>query len=93
ESIPGLTLKELPESMWCCGSAGIYNITQPETSAELKARKVKNILSTRADTVATANPGCHLQLQHGLKQADCSARVVHPISLLAEAYRREDREG
>ncbi len=93
ESIPGLTLKQLPESMWCCGSAGIYNITQPETSAELKARKVKNILSTRADTVATANPGCHLQLQHGLKQADCSARVVHPISLLAEAYRREDREG
>ena len=89
DAIPGLEMVDLPESTWCCGSAGIYNITQPETSADLKKRKVDHILSTDAETVATANPGCHLQIQHGLRQAGSNAEVIHPITLLAQAYRAE----
>lgn len=89
QSIPGLQLKELPESDWCCGSAGIYNITQPEQSAKLLRRKLDNLASTKAPLVATANPGCHLQLQNGFKAEGKACEVRHPISLLAEAYRRE----
>ncbi|RYD33097.1 MAG: (Fe-S)-binding protein, partial [Verrucomicrobiaceae bacterium] len=89
--IPGLTLTELPESSWCCGSAGIYNITQPEQSAKLLQRKLRHLESTKAPVVATANPGCHLQLQNGLRAEDSPScqSVVHPISLLARAYRAE----
>jgi glycolate oxidase iron-sulfur subunit len=89
KSIPGLELVELPESTWCCGSAGIYNITQPEMAADLQERKLKNILSTGVDTVATANPGCHLQLVDGARRAGRPLEVAHPISLLAKAYRAE----
>ncbi len=90
-AIPGLHLIELTESTWCCGSAGIYNITQPEQSAKLLARKLENIARTQAPAVATSNPGCHLQLASGLKNslaARCRT-VTQPVSLLAEAYRRE----
>ena len=86
KAIPGLSLKELPESNWCCGSAGIYNITQPEQSAKLLTRKVKNIEATGVTVVATSNPGCHLQIANGLGDA---ARVTQPVTLLASAYRRE----
>ena len=88
-SIPGLELVELPESTWCCGSAGIYNITQPETAAALGKRKVGQILSTGAEQVATSNPGCHLQISSGLQTEKSGIRVVQPVSLLARAYRRE----
>jgi len=83
QAIPGVILKELPESNWCCGSAGIYNITQPEQSAKLLARKVKNVAATGAPVVATSNPGCHLQLQNG------GCQVTQPVTLLAAAYRAE----
>jgi glycolate oxidase iron-sulfur subunit len=86
QAIPGLVLKELPESNWCCGSAGIYNITQPEQSAKLLKRKVANIESTGVCTVATSNPGCHLQLANGLKGR---VAVTQPVTLLAQAYRAE----
>lgn len=86
QAIPGLVLKELPESNWCCGSAGIYNITQPEQSAKLLKRKVANIESTGVCTVATSNPGCHLQLANGLKGR---VAVTQPVTLLAHAYRAE----
>ncbi|MBV6499781.1 MAG: Lactate utilization protein A [Prosthecobacter sp.] len=85
QSIPGLTVKELPESNWCCGSAGIYNITQPEQSAKLLARKVGHVCSTGAACVATSNPGCHLQLAGGLR--DKGVAVTQPVTLLARAYR------
>ena len=89
--IPGLKLIELPESTWCCGSAGIYNITQPEQSAKLLERKLNNIAQTGACAVATSNPGCHLQLAFGLKNRvqDMCREVTQPVTLLAEAYRRE----
>lgn len=89
QAIPGLTLKELPESNWCCGSAGIYNITQPEQSAKLLKRKVGHIESTKTACVATSNPGCHLQLASGLKGK--GIEVTQPVTLLAQAYRRKDR--
>jgi glycolate oxidase iron-sulfur subunit len=89
-SIPGLKLVELPESMWCCGSAGIYNIIQPEMANELLERKIGHIKSTGARTVATGNPGCLLQIINGAKKQGLHLRVIHPISLLAEAYRAEN---
>ncbi len=89
-SLPGLELRECAEASWCCGSAGIYNITHPDTAAWLQRRKVARIRDTGAGIVATANPGCHLQLQTGLRQAgDRATRVAHPVVLLAEAYRAE----
>jgi len=90
-AIPGLKLVELTESTWCCGSAGIYNITQPEMAAKLQERKIGHIASTGAPVVATANPGCHLQLESGARKFSLDASVRHPVSLLAEAYRLEKR--
>jgi len=87
--IPGLKLIELPEASWCCGSAGIYNLTQPEMAGQLLDRKLKHIKSTGAKVVATGNPGCLLQLITGAKQQGLELRAVHPITLLAEAYRAE----
>jgi glycolate oxidase iron-sulfur subunit len=88
-AIPGLKLVELTEANWCCGSAGIYNLTQPEMANELLDRKIKHIRSTGATVVATANPGCLLQLINGAAKAGLPLRIVHPITLLAEAYRAE----
>ncbi len=88
-AIPGLKLTELAESTWCCGSAGIYNITQPEMAGKLQKRKIGHIAATGAAVVATANPGCHLQLRNGAAQAGLQVEVAHPISLLARAYRKQ----
>lgn len=88
-AIPGLKLVELTESTWCCGSAGIYNITQPEMAGKLQERKIRHIADTAAPVVATANPGCHLQLESGARKFSLDTIVRHPVSLLAEAYRLE----
>ncbi len=88
KAIPGLKLVELTEANWCCGSAGIYNLTQPEMAGQLLERKVDHILTTGAAIVATGNPGCLLQVVNGLKARGVGIRVVHPVTLLAEAYRR-----
>jgi glycolate oxidase iron-sulfur subunit len=88
-AIPGLELVELTESTWCCGSAGIYNITQPEMAAKLQERKLRHVANTYASVVATANPGCLLQLQSGARKFRTEVLVRHPITLLAEAYRSE----
>jgi len=82
-----LKLVELPEATWCCGSAGIYNLVQPEMADQLLDRKLKHIRSTGATIVATGNPGCLLQLINGAKKIDLPLRVAHPVTLLAEAYR------
>lgn len=86
--IPGVRLVELPEASWCCGSAGIYNLTQPEMAGQLLRRKVDHIVTTRAQIVATGNPGCLLQLMNGCRDRGLELRVAHPVTLLAEAYRR-----
>jgi glycolate oxidase iron-sulfur subunit len=88
--LPDTTLVELPESTWCCGSAGVYTITQPDQADLLLKRKTDNIRSTPATIVATANPGCQLQIARGLKNDGATTiAVVHPMTLLARAYRRE----
>ena len=85
--IPGVKLIELPESSWCCGSAGVYNITQPEMSAKLLDRKLQNIEKTRASCVATGNPGCSVQLEAGMRAKNAETEIAHTITLLARAYR------
>jgi glycolate oxidase iron-sulfur subunit len=90
-AIPGLKLRECAEATWCCGSAGIYNLTQPATAGWLQQRKLGHLHATGAAVVATANPGCHLQIENGLAPKDSITRVVHPVVLLAEAYAREKK--
>lgn len=85
-SIPGVTLTELPEATWCCGSAGIYNVLRFGDSMKLLDRKMENIRRTGAEILATANPGCHQQLRHGIRKCGLTMDVVHPVSLLARAY-------
>jgi glycolate oxidase iron-sulfur subunit len=89
EGLPGVDLVDLPESTWCCGSAGVYAITQPAQAEALLHRKVANVRRTNAAALATANPGCHLQIERGLRDASAGMPVFHPVSLLAMAYRRE----
>lgn len=89
--LPGVSLVELPEATWCCGSAGVYSITQPDQAEALLARKTGHILSTGATVVATGNPGCQIQIARGLARASTGINVVHPVSLLARAYRNEHR--
>lgn len=84
-SIPGLQLVELPEAEICCGSAGVYNITQPDMARDLQKRKVGNILSTGVEMVATGNIGCITQIQAGLA-AHGSIKVAHTMQLLDWAY-------
>ena len=85
--ISGLDLKPLTESMWCCGSAGIYNLIQPEMADKLLQRKLDHIAATGATVVATGNPGCLLQITNGLAARDVKVECVHPVTLLARAYR------
>ena len=90
QSIPGAELVELPEATWCCGSAGIYNVTRYDDSMKFLERKMNNIASTNADVVVTANPGCHLQILYGIRKFGLNMEVKHPVSLLAQAYRERD---
>ena len=87
--IPGLELVEMPEGPICCGSAGIYNIVQPKTAAELGDRKAGLIVPLDVDVVATGNPGCILQLQSALARAGSRARVVHTVELLDASIERD----
>jgi glycolate oxidase iron-sulfur subunit len=84
--IPGLRIVELTESDWCCGSAGIYNLTQPEMATRLLHRKVGHVLATKAETLVTANPGCILQIQAGLNAHGADVRVLHLVEILDRAY-------
>ena len=84
--IPGVVVREFGEAAICCGSAGIYNVTQPDMSDRLKKRKVEHILEVEPDIVATANPGCALQIAAGLRAAGRTIAVKHVVELLDEAY-------
>jgi glycolate oxidase iron-sulfur subunit len=84
--IPGLELVELQESDTCCGSAGIYNIVQPEMADALLRRKMNNIAATGARAVASANAGCIMQLRLGVRQYGPQVEVLHVVDLLDRAY-------
>ncbi|HMP76092.1 MAG TPA: (Fe-S)-binding protein [Kiritimatiellia bacterium] len=78
---------DLPESTWCCGSAGVYNITQPEQARKLGVRKAGHISDTGAAVLAVANPGCMGQIRAMLKERNLPIRVAHPVTLIAEEWR------
>jgi glycolate oxidase iron-sulfur subunit len=85
-SIPELELLEVAtEPGMCCGSAGIYNLVQPQAAAELGERKARNVLATGADVIAAGNPGCAAQLDLHLRRLGRPLPVRHPIELLAES--------
>jgi glycolate oxidase iron-sulfur subunit len=86
-TIPGVELVPLAESDMCCGSAGIYNLVEPETSDAVLDRKLENIASAAPELVATGNPGCLMQIGAGLLRHGLAARAVHPIDLLDASYR------
>ena len=84
--LPGTRWVPLPESEVCCGSAGIYNFTEPDMARRLQTRKLDNIIATGAATIATGNPGCLAWIASGLKERGLpDIRVAHPATLLAEA--------
>ena len=85
-AIPELELVPLNESEVCCGSAGIYNLVEPETSDVVLERKLANIAAAGPDVVATGNPGCLMQIGAGLLRAGSPVRAVHPVELLDESY-------
>jgi glycolate oxidase iron-sulfur subunit len=84
--VPALRLVDLPEADWCCGSAGIYNLTEPEMAGRLLARKVEHVLGTKADAVVTANPGCILQIAQGIAARGERVGVMHIVEILDRAY-------
>jgi glycolate oxidase iron-sulfur subunit len=81
-SIPGIELVELAEPEICCGSAGIYNLVQPEPAAALGERKARQVMAVAPDLVATGNPGCTIQIGAACARLGASPRVVHPLELL-----------
>lgn len=87
-AIPGLTLKEMAASDVCCGSAGIYNVVQNDMSMQILESKMRNVNNTGAEAVATANPGCYLQIKAGAELYGHGQRVYHVMELLDEAYRQ-----
>jgi glycolate oxidase iron-sulfur subunit len=86
QQIPALTWLEVPESDWCCGSAGIYNLLHPETSQALLDRKMRHLAAVEPQLIVTGNPGCILQLRQGVAQYGLAAEVLHPVEVLARAY-------
>jgi glycolate oxidase iron-sulfur subunit len=87
QRIPGLRLVDLAESDLCCGSAGVYNLLEPDMADRLLERKVSNIAATGARLVVTGNPGCLLQIAQGCRARGLAVEVVHPVELLARAVR------
>jgi len=86
QQIPGLALVPHDDPTSCCGAAGIYNLTHPEMSSAVLARKLRALAAADPDVIASGNPGCMLQLAAGAARAGLRQRVVHPIELLDEAY-------
>lgn len=91
-TIPGLEVVDLPDSDLCCGAAGLYNVLEPEMSTELRQRKAEAVASTGGDVVASANPGCTMQIAAGLRALGSPMRVLHPIQILDRAYAAEPPE-
>jgi glycolate oxidase iron-sulfur subunit len=87
KSVPGLTFREMPMADVCCGSAGIYNVVENEMAMQILEHKMEHVAFTKASVIATANPGCMLQLQAGARLFGANQRVLHVVQVLDEAYR------
>ena len=85
-SIPGIQLIEMNEPDFCCGSAGIYNLTQPVMAQQLLELKMDNIIATGTEMIVASNPGCIIQIAAGVRQRGVAMEVIHPIDLLDRAY-------
>ena len=85
-AIANVTLVEIPEGDLCCGSAGTYNLEQPELAREIGERKARNILTTGAQAIATGNIGCMTQIRTHLARSGQPLPVLHTMELLAQAY-------
>ena len=86
-AIPGLTFREMPGADICCGSAGIYNVVQNEMAMQILQHKMECVNATHAEIIATANPGCMLQLQAGVRLHGSGQRVMHVVEVLDLAYK------
>lgn len=84
-AVPGIEYVELPESTWCCGSAGIYNIVRYDDSMKLLARKIENIKRIRPDIIVTGNPGCLVQMKYGLEKEGLNIELLHTATFLRRA--------
>jgi glycolate oxidase iron-sulfur subunit len=87
KGIPGVEIREIKEAEICCGSAGIYNMVEPEPAAELGERKANNVLKTGAQMLVTSNPGCILQIQASLKKTGNEIPTAHPMEVLDASIR------
>ena len=85
-SLPGVEFVEMPHADICCGSAGIYNAVEPEMSRRILDEKMADLLSVEPELVVTANPGCQMQLQAGMRQQGRRIPVKHLAELMVEAY-------
>jgi glycolate oxidase iron-sulfur subunit len=85
-AIPGLQFREMPLADLCCGSAGIYNVVENDMAMAVLEKKMQSVKATGADVIATANPGCMLQLEAGARLHGHGQRVAHVVELLDEAY-------
>jgi glycolate oxidase iron-sulfur subunit len=85
--IPELQILETAEAALCCGSAGIYNLVRPGPAQELGERKVRHVLATAPDIVASGNPGCLIQLRSGLRLAGSQVPVVHMVEVVDASIR------
>jgi glycolate oxidase iron-sulfur subunit len=92
QSIPGVVVREIAESDICCGSAGIYNMLEPEAAADLRDRKTQNILATGADVVVSGNPGCMMQIASGMSVARRAMPSRHLIEILDASIRNRPEE-
>ncbi|MBC7187542.1 MAG: (Fe-S)-binding protein [Calditrichaeota bacterium] len=90
-SLPGVEFVELPEADWCCGGAGSYNITHPETSEQILDRKMANVRKTGAQVLATACPSCLMQLAYGVRRHKLDVQVKHVVELVADRILLPDR--
>jgi glycolate oxidase iron-sulfur subunit len=86
-AIPGVEFSEMPHSDQCCGSAGVYNVTQTSTSLDLLDQKMKWVAETNAQAIVTANPGCMIQLRAGSAMKNTGQEVLHVFELLDRATR------
>jgi glycolate oxidase iron-sulfur subunit len=89
KQIPNIALTEPLDAALCCGSAGVYNMLQPETANELGSQKVRNLVNTGATIIASANPGCTLQIAKHLELQGHQTKILHPIELLDLSIRGE----
>ena len=83
----------MEDSTRCCGAAGIYSMVQKEMSGRVLDAKMQAVVATAADCVATANPGCMIQIETGIAERGMNATVCHVVDLLDEAYRNEELNG